>query len=153
MTLSLLFIKVIALSSAGLFAGGLVMVMCAIVPSWRVMLPEEWVRNQQYVGPYIDRYMPLLDVVAVLSTLLLLRFFWSNFASMVWSITALLGFIAVALISQLVNVPLNRQVRTWPDLALPTHALQLRRGWIIWHAIRTAFGIVAFIALLLAVII
>lgn len=151
MTLPLLLCKLIATGCAGLFAGGLIMVMWAIVPSWQIMRPEEWLRNQQCIGPYIDRYMPLLDGIAVISTLLLLFFCWPRSGPVAWSIAALLSLVAVALISQLVNVPINRQVHSWSIDLLPAHSLQLRRKWIIWHAVRTSAGIVAFIALLLVI--
>lgn len=152
MVLPLLFIKVIALGCGGLFAGGLAMVMWALVPSWQKMLPEEWLHNQQCIGPYIDRYMPLLDAIAIVSTLLLLIFFWPNTGPVVWSATSLLGFVVVALISQLANVPMNRQIRSWSRGELPIHSLRLRQRWITWHALRTGVGIIAFVALLLAVI-
>ena len=58
-----LLIELVTLGCTGIFVGGMFMVMYAVVPSWRAMTPWQWVYNQQHLGPHIDSYMPLLDVI------------------------------------------------------------------------------------------
>lgn len=152
MTTPFWLIEVLTLVSTGIFAGGMVLVMLAIVPAWLGMTPEQWAFNQQQIGPYIDRYMPILDGVATLGAIFLVIQHWSVPAPAITALLGMLGLISVAVISQAINVPINRHVRSWSLNALPPECLRMRERWIVWHAIRTLAGIVAFIALLLSIV-
>lgn len=150
--MALLLLEVVTLSCAGIFAGGLLMVMCALVPSWLSMLPGQWVLHQQRIGPYIDLYMPILDIVTCVGTIVLMCLSW-HIPGIFWSCTgALCCLVVVACISQLANVPMNRRIRSWSSDALPTGSLQLRQHWITWHFIRTVVGVAAFVLLLFAIL-
>lgn len=145
-----LLIEEVTLGSTGVFAGGLILVMCAVAPSWHAMTPEQWVSNQQHIGPRIDSYMPLLDGISLLGALALLPLLWPSLWKIAVVTLGLGALLLVACISQFVNVPLNRQIRLWSDIDLPPYSLQLRKRWIFWHALRTVAGCIAFIVLLVA---
>ncbi len=148
--MALPFIEVLTLLCTGVFVGGMVLVMFAVVPSWYDMSPEQWIGNQQVLGPHIDWYMPVFDGLATLGAILLIVFHWPTRLPVITAATGVFGLAAVAIISQLVNVPINRCVRSWSCSAPPPIGLMLRKRWVVWHAVRTSAGLLAFIALLLS---
>jgi uncharacterized membrane protein len=134
-------LTVVLLASSGIFAGGLVMVAGAIVPTFRALPPTAYVQLHQTLSRYVDRFMP---ATALLTIVVGLALTWLNTGTVrVLLAAGVLLNVAVAIISQFGNVPLNRKVRSWNPEAPPTGTSDLVKRWRRLHLLRTLAGVLA----------
>jgi len=134
-------LTVVLLASTGIFAGGLVMVAAAIVPTFRALPPRAYVQLHQTLSHYVDRFMPatvLLSIVVGLA----LTWLETGAVRAVLLVGVFLA-IAVAIISQFGNVPLNRKVRSWNPEAPPPETRDVVERWRRLHLLRTCAGVLA----------
>jgi len=136
-------LTVVLLASSGIFAGGLVMVAGAIVPTFRALPAGAYVQLHQTLSRYVDRFMP---ATALLTILLGLALMWLYKGAVRGLLAAgVLLTIAVAVISQFGNVPLNRKVRSWHPEAPPADTGDLLKRWRSLHLLRTFAGVLALV--------
>lgn len=134
-----------SLVGSGVQAGALIMFLVGICPTLRSLTVEEWLPIHVSLDKSIDRYMPPLNITTAATTLILV-FLPQDPATRVLRIAALLCNISLGVISEAVNVPINKLVaRTVPALvggpAQVSHGVDMvaaRERWIRWHAFRTA---------------
>ena len=143
-------LTVVLLVSSGIFAGGLVMVAAAIVPTFRALPANTYVKVHQTLSRYVDRFMPLTALLTILVGLALTRLHTG--ATRALLVAGVLLTIAVAVISQFGNVPLNRKVRSWNPEAPPAETSHLRERWRRLHLLRTFAGVLALAAFAVAAV-
>ena len=139
----LMLIHAIALS---LLVGGLFFVNMAVAPTFTTLSAAHYAEFHHVLDHYSDPLMPVLTFGTALLTLPLLFF-----AQPAWQLASrLIGIICVlgiALTSILVHGPVNRRIRTWPEL-VPENVDEMRVRWVTGHHFRTVLAFVALVALL-----
>ncbi len=134
-------LTVVLLASTGIFAGGLVMVAAAIVPTFRALPPRAYVQLHQTLSHYVDRFMP---ATVLLSIVVGLALTWLETGAVrALLLVGVFLAIAVAIISQFGNVPLNRKVRSWNPEAPPPETRDVVERWRRLHLLRTCAGVLA----------
>lgn len=136
----------------GLVAGTLTEVALANIPMFLELPPELFVATHRILDKQIDNYMPLLTTAAFVTATGELWFSHQYFWQTASTLLGIAGIIALALISHLVNVPLNRKFRSWSSDSLDDNILEMKAKWIRSHRLRTIAGLVAFVSLLVPVL-
>jgi uncharacterized membrane protein len=143
-------LKVVLLVSSGIFAGGLVMVAGAIVPTFRALPPKAYVQMHQTLSRYVDRFMPATVLLAILVGFALTWLQTGVVRALL--IAGVLLSIAVAIISQFGNVPINRKVRSWNPEAPPPETKDMVERWRRLHLMRTCAGVLAMCVFVIAAV-
>ena len=151
-----------SLVGCGVQAGALLMFYYGVCPTFRAVEVPEWLRMHVSMDHSIERYMPALNLLTS-GTSLALLFTAQDGTIRAMRIVALLCNIALALMSELVNVPINRHLkRRVPVLASQGPAEEeremfrlglLRERWIVWtqwRAVVIALGFVLYVIAALA---
>jgi hypothetical protein len=151
-----------SLVGSGVQAGALLMFYYGVCPTFRGVEVPDWLRMHVSMDHSIERYMPALNLVTG-GTSLALLFTAQDGTVRALRIVALLCNIALALMSELVNVPINRYVkRQVPVLANQApaeeqrelaHLAVLRERWIVWtqwRAVVIALGFILYVTATLA---
>jgi hypothetical protein len=106
-----------SLVGSGIQAGALLMFYLGVCPTLRTMDVPEWMRTHASLDRSIERYMPALNLVTS-GTSLILLFLSQDGTVRTMRICALACNIALALMSEIINVPLNKVIaRKVPVLA------------------------------------
>ena len=139
-------IRLIALLSTGLLAG--VFLGWRMGPSFALpILPaSSFVQFQQVVHVHYVRFMPILQIVAVLSSLTWLYLLRSSARSLGFGLVALAaaGAICVFLLTVTVNVPINKKLMTWSASAPPENLSEIWRPWEQVNIVRTILAVGVF---------
>ena len=134
-------LKVVLLSSSGIFAGALVLVASAIVPIFRELPASAYVHVHQTLNRRADRFMPM---IALLTILVGLALTWLHSESVrAFLVIGVLLTLAVACISRFGNVPLNRKLSSWNPEAPPPEIKDFIERWHRLHLLRTIAGVLA----------
>lgn len=142
-------LSVACILGAGLLAGGLVAVTVAFVPLLGELERGEFVRIHHHLDSHFDPFMPILNILTMLSAAA-----WMAVEPVGWRralvAVGLAMAVAVALVSQLGNRPINKLVATWYEQTIPeTSGDQLRR-WRALHYVRMAAAILGVLAYVVA---
>ena len=140
-------LRVLNLLVAAMMAGGLVMVMVAVVPTFRRLPDRLAVSLHRQVDRYVDVPLPIFTVLTVLSAIPLL--FDDDTATGLVAAAAACG-VVVAVGSHFVNRPMNLRLKSWGPGPVPAEYAGLRRRWDLAHALRTAAGLAALVCLIVA---
>ncbi len=117
------------------------MVAAAIVPTFRALPPRAYVQLHQTLSHYVDRFMP---ATVLLSIVVGLALTWLETGAVrALLLVGVFLAIAVAIISQFGNVPLNRKVRSWNPEAPPPETRDVVERWRRLHLLRTCAGVLA----------
>lgn len=155
-------LAVISVLGSGIQAGALLLVLLGICPTFRQMDIPEWMRLHVSLDRSIERYMPTLNIVTGGTTLGLL-FLAQDADVRVLRIFALICNISLALMSELVNVRINKAVATqvaapamvgggqWDD-AESDRLSAVRDRWIHWHVWRTVVIVTGFALYVIAIV-
>jgi len=82
--------------------------------------------------------MPVLMITAILSTVPVLYLLYVQRAKTFYpALLGLLLFVTAMLITVLVEVPIDNQIREWTVNSLPANWQQVRDRWEFFHVIRT----------------
>lgn len=144
-------LRFINIFSAGIAAGTFVMVLLALIGTVASLSPADGLRFHQRFDPRVDRYNPATVAVSFLTALALL--FVGAGLRTTPGIATLLGLLAdlgVGAISVGFNIPINRKISGWPLDPVPAEFTDLRQRWNSFHAVRTAFGLIAFTCFIVA---
>jgi len=134
---------VVALSGSGITAGVLLAVAISIVPALRAVSPPLYVRMHQLLGRNWDPVMPLIVLTSAAASLTLGVIADESGTRALFLCGAVL-LVGVSGVSHLLNVPLNRQVKSLdPDAPLPADWRDPRAEWRRWHLLRTVLAIAA----------
>jgi uncharacterized membrane protein len=132
-------LAVASLIGSGIQAGALVMFLLGVCPTLRRLPVPEWLGVHESLDRSIERFMPLLNLFTG-GTALALLFFAQDDATRTLRITALCCNIGLALISELVSVPINKRVKKAHadrGAAAAGDLARLRERWITAHWWRT----------------
>jgi hypothetical protein len=145
------------LLGSGIQAGALLMVLYGVCPTFREVLVPEWMRLHVSLDRSIERYMPAINISTGGATLVLL-FFAQAPEVRVLRALALVCNVALALMSELVNVRINKSIARKvavlaggvlsggpddPTFLTETgdwerdRMVAVRERWIRWHQWRT----------------
>jgi hypothetical protein len=140
------FLYVVVLVGSGLTAGVLFSVALSVVPAFLGMEPVRYVELHKLVGRRYDRIMPPMVVVWTVSDAALAIGGPGTAPSRsLFALAAGCGA-AVAAVSQLGNVPINRRVKRTPPGPVPADWPDPRPRWRAFHLARTYLAALALIA-------
>lgn len=142
----------ISLLGSGIQAGALLMVLLGVCPTLLALPVPEWIRLHVALDRSIERYMPALNLTTGGTTLILVLLPQDGEIRGI-RIAALACNIALAVMSELVNVRINKQVKKVSD-AVPAYTgvsgsgdggagdagaelVPVRARWVRWHFWRT----------------
>jgi len=88
-----------------------------------------------------------MRIIVPLSLLLIIFSLWAGKkkSGFYFGIISLLLFIAVLLMTLIVLVPIDNDIKTWTETNVPADWESLRSKWAVWHAARTFASIAGFI--------
>ena len=138
-----------ALSFAAFFAGALLFISLALIPSWETLAPKAYLETFAAFLPFADPMTPLLGASAFAFMLAVIARNWNQ--ALVPAMGVAIGaFLCVFALSLAVNLPINRRVLRGRDSLSAEEIVNLRNRWAMGHRARTVAGVVAFFALLAA---
>ncbi|MET8005465.1 DUF1772 domain-containing protein [Nonomuraea glycinis] len=146
------FLTVVALLGGGVTAGVLFGVAVSVVPALRDMTPGRYVEAHQLLGRNWDPLMPII-VLGTTGVDLLLSFLADGTGTR-WAFGGAAALLfASSMVSHLLNVPMNREVKALdPAAALPPDWQDPRPAWSGWHRLRTTLAAAAFALTALATV-
>jgi hypothetical protein len=155
-------LAVVSVLGSGIQAGALLMVLLGVCPTMRHMDIPEWMSLHVSLDKSIERYMPALNILTGGTTLALL-FLAQDTDVRILRAFALACNISLALMSELVNVRINKAVAA--RVAVPVgvgggpwleaeseHLSAVRERWISWHVWRTVVIVTGFALYVLALV-
>jgi uncharacterized membrane protein len=148
----------VSLVGSGIQAGALLMFLLGVCPTLAALPLPEWMRLHVALDRSIERYMPGLNLVTSAAALALL-FVAQEPQVRALRVLALAHNVALAVISEAVNVRINKRIaaRVPATVGAPAPADTadggaLRDRWIRWHRIRTAVIVVGFAQYVVAIL-
>lgn len=144
-------VRIINVLSVGLIAG-MFLDFFSTTPARAALNPSSFVRYQQVTHEIIGRIAQTLIVVAALSGIVWLIMIWSQWQSAQFWLVALatIGIIAVAVLTAVVNVPINDQLMTWSVDSPPANLREIWATWDRGNRIRTVIAEIAFVCAVVA---
>ena len=148
----LVIIRAIAVICTGLAAGIYLGHRRGVSPAARVIGPPSFVRLQQVIHIHFARMMPPLVLGSTLGSLIwtiLLRDRWQTAE---WWLVALsaAAMLAVAVMTRVVNIPINKRLMTWDANAPPADVWEIWSPWEQVHTVRSVLAILALICQVVA---
>jgi len=145
-------VRVVAVGCAGLFAGILLGDLAGAAQARPQLNPSSFVQLQQIIHFRYMIIMPALmgaTVLAGVTWLILIRKLPK--AAEFWLVAGTVaGALFCAIITRLVNVPLNRQLVEWSVAFPPPNVHELWAPWEGAHAIRTVIALAGFVLSVIA---
>jgi len=120
--------------------------------SLEVFPPDNFLRIGKTIISNVEFPMRLLMPATVLVLLLLCITQSNNRPAFFCFITSLLLILASLLITVLVEVPIDNQIKTWTVKTLPESWTDLRAKWNAFHSLRTFASILSFVMLAIGII-
>ena len=144
-------VKMIFLLFSGLVAGILIGYL-ASRPARSTLSPSSFVQYQQIVHTYYQPMMQVLMLGAILVGIVWLIMLRREVrsASFAFAASAVIGTVAIAVITISVNVPINEQLMAWNSISPPA---DLQTTWSRWesaHVVRTIVAVLAFTCAVIA---
>ncbi|PZG51393.1 DUF1772 domain-containing protein [Spongiactinospora gelatinilytica] len=143
MTVSLL--AVVVLVTSGVVAGVLFAVALSVVPALMAMPADRYLYTTNLLGRNWDPVMPILVLGTAAADLALALLSGPGGARTLYGATFVL-MLAVAGVSHLANVPINRILRKLEPDSIPDDWADPRPRWRAWHLLRTTLAVVALTA-------
>jgi hypothetical protein len=141
----------ISLVGSGIQAGALLMFLYGVCPTLQSESIPDWIRIHVSLDRSIERYMPSLNLTTSAASLALV--FMAQPAEARWfRIAGLAANVSLAIISEAVNVPLNKQIAGRLDALVGARTegsgpmagtlgfesmAATRERWVTWHRWRT----------------
>jgi Domain of unknown function (DUF1772) len=144
----MLAVRALSLLMAAMMAGGLTMVMVAVVPTFRRLPDRLAVGLHREVDRYVDVPLPIFTALTFVGSIVLLV----DGAETALVAAAVAGTLAVAVGSHFVNRPMNLRLKSWGSGPVPAEYTRLRRRWDLAHAFRTAAGVASLVCLTVAMV-
>jgi hypothetical protein len=146
-------VRIVGILACGLFAGILLGDRMGSTYARPSLSASAFVQFQQIVHVHFVRMMPplmLSSIAAALAWLVLLRAQW-NSPQFLLVAAATAAMICGAVLTRLVNIPINNQLMTWSIAAPPANLKEIWSRWEHTHTIRTIFWLAAFALEVIAV--
>jgi len=141
--------QALALLSTGLLAGAFAYALATVTPTFEAVPMEVHLTFRTALMRMNSPFMQALMAVSLLSSFWLATTRrgvarWCAAGAGVLALTSLL-------VTRLGNVPINGKIRTWSATSLPPEHADLLQRWEVYHDIRTATAVGAFLLLLFVV--
>lgn len=138
-------LTVASILGAGLLAGGLVAVAMAVLSLVDELGRSEYVRLHRGLDSHFDPFLPVLNILTMLSAAgrLAMQLSGSRLGVVAFGLSMA---VSVALLSQLGNRPINQLVGTWTEGTIPPSSGAVLRRWRILHQLRTAAAVLGLVA-------
>ncbi len=135
-------IRFVALLSTGLLAGIFLGDRVGVGFARAALPPSSFVQLQQIQHVHFVRFMPVLQIAALLSTLIWLFLLRGSVRTPQFLLLALaaVGLLTVFVLTIAINVPINNTLMTWSASAPPPNAMEV---WQRWERINTLRAILA----------
>ncbi|WP_250280687.1 MULTISPECIES: anthrone oxygenase family protein [unclassified Frankia] len=133
-------IAVAVVIGAGLLAGALLAVEKAVIPYFASLPAGRYVPTLTFLDDRFDPFMPWLARVKALVTIAAIVTAHST-ASQVLFGAGLLCTAGVGIVSESINVALNRRIRSWDPGHPPPNWEAVRRRWAWGNRLRLALAI------------
>jgi hypothetical protein len=134
--------------SAGLLIGAMMEVAVADIPMFLELSPETFVTVFDGIGKRKHPYMPAYTIIAIVTALGEL-FFYRNFWEVLCVVVGIVGMLFIAIITEVVIMPLNRKISAWLSGSVRENISVMRDKWVWIHYLRTTTGVFGFFMLLL----
>ena len=141
-------LRVVAVVTAGLLAGIFLGYRAGVHYALGKLSTSSFVQLQQVIHVRYVRFMPLLVLAALLSSVLwmvMVRSHWRTAEFWLVAMSAF-GILVIAAATRAVNVPLNDQLMTWSVASPPTNLSEI---WAPWERVNTLRSVLATTALAL----
>jgi hypothetical protein len=114
---------------AAMVGGGLFSVQAALVPSLRGLPADASVRLHQIYGPHIDRVLPASNMLSsVLGIIVFAKDPHPSELAPALTLGGIAAMVTVVIISTFGNIPINKEIESWPaGVAAPEHSALVRR--------------------------
>jgi uncharacterized membrane protein len=144
-------IRLVALISSGLLAGIFLGDRVGLGFARPALPPSSFVQLQQIQHVHFVRFMPVLQIAAVLSALIWLFLLRSNVGTAQFLLLALAvaGLLTVFALTMAINVPINNTLMTWNASTPPGDAMKI---WKRWEQVNTVRAIISPIGFALQVL-
>ena len=142
---------VIIIFQVGLTSGLLFIFAFAVNPGLARLSEEEYFRAMKYINIVILNPIFFLVFMGPLITMPLLTYMSWNDSSMfiLIPISTILYLLGVLLITTIKNVPLNNKLEKLNSNEFKGVFIWYRKPWNFWHNIRTFFGMISFLMLII----
>lgn len=130
---------------SGALAGVLIAVDIAVVPMLAGLRGDRYVEIHRSLDPRFDPLMPTVDKIALVVGLVLIVTAPGWDAKAAFAV-AEAGLVGVALVSELSNVRINRDIDTWVTRGVPPGWAETRTRWARSNRHRTWIAVVGFAA-------
>lgn len=146
-------VRVVSIVCAGLLAGLYVGYRAGVYQALQGLTPSSFVQFQQILHRYYAAFLPFLVLAALLTTfgwLVMIRSQWRTAEFRLIAASAC-GIALIAVVTRLVNVPLNNLLMTWNVADPPSNLKVVWEPWDRVNTIRTILAAVVFILEVVAV--
>ncbi|MEU5050243.1 DUF1772 domain-containing protein [Streptomyces sp. NPDC021096] len=138
-------LSALVLGASGILAGVLVAVALGVVPAFRGLPPDQYIRVHRLAGQYYDRVMPPL-VIGSTGVDIALAVLADDGGRVILFSAGAAAQLGVSVVSQLANVPINRRVKGTDPLRVGLDWDDPRDRWARWHLVRTVLALCAVLA-------
>jgi uncharacterized membrane protein len=133
----------IVLVGNGIAAGVLFAHAVSVWPALQAMTPNRYVEAHKLIGRASDPMMPIIVSTSMVLDIVL-TVLQNGPPKFIFMMSAVSLF-GVVIVSQICNVPLNRQTKALDPEAIPPDWKDPRGEWAKWNRVRTALSILALI--------
>ncbi len=147
-------IRLVALVSTGLLAGIFLGDRMGLGFARPALPVSSFVQLQQIQHVHFVRMMPVLQIAALLSSVIWLFLLRSSVRSPHFAMIAVatICLLVVFALTMTINVPINNTLMTWSASAPPADALEIWKRWEQVNTLRAIIAPAAFVLEVLAVI-
>lgn len=140
-------LRAITVIGSGMAAGLLTTVLFVITPLERSLDRPTGLRIKNAQDPFIDKINPPMVISSALGGLAMLVF-GDGLSDTATGLTAvgLVGVLGIAVLSFGFNFPLNRRMYAMSEEDPPPEFEQVLARWTSFHVVRTALGVIGFVA-------
>lgn len=149
---ALTIVRVIAVITTGLAAGIFLGHRMGVSFAMPILSPSSFVQLQQVIHRYFARMMPPLVLSAMGASIAWVALSVGRTPSLAsWlAAAAALAMVVAAVLTRVVNIPINAKLITWRVEAPPADLSTLWAPWERVHSVRTVLAVGAFIAQVIA---
>ncbi|GAC1499416.1 MAG: hypothetical protein NVS1B6_05470 [Steroidobacteraceae bacterium] len=146
-------VRVAAIVCAGLLAGLYLGYRAGVYQALQGLTPSSFVQFHQILHGYYSRFLPFLVLAAVTTTLgwLVMIRSQERTAEFRLIVASACGIVVIAVLTRIVNVPLNTLLMTWNVAHPPINLKALWEPWDRVNTIRTMLAAGVFILEVVAV--
>jgi uncharacterized membrane protein len=145
-------VQTVVIVASGTVAGTFFAVAISVFPTLMRMPPRQYVQTQRRLGEGYHPVMPVVVSSVLVGSVVLAVFADSGQLRALYIVSAGL-FLAVPVISQYGNLPLNKAIQAADRDGVPEGWQDPRPQWRRWHTIRSVFAFLVLVLHVLAAVV